>query len=192
MKNNILLFVLVMALPFVSYEQAHIDTIPAYLKNTAIPSFQILTDTVLKKGVLKDVAGNDSAGMVKDSTWFTNADLPKNRPVVIVYFSPECSHCQHEAEELEKSMDSAGYGLHKAFYVWVSFHPLKDLKKFGSQYHLDKFKNICIGRDLKYYIPSYFKVEFTPYIGVYNKNGRFVKEFRQGATPAELAAALAL
>src|SRR3569833_372091 len=31
----------------------------------------------------------------QDSTWFSAKDLKKNKPVMIIYFSPDCSHCLH-------------------------------------------------------------------------------------------------
>src|SRR5438128_12648826 len=33
-------------------------------------------------------------------TKYTTADLPKKKPVLIMLFSPDCEHCQHETEQL--------------------------------------------------------------------------------------------
>jgi hypothetical protein len=51
---------------------------------------------------------------------------------------------------------------------------------------LDKFPNIKVGRDLKYFIPAYYKVAFTPFMAIYNSQGLFSKEFREGARAEEL------
>src|SRR6185437_1446603 len=40
-----------------------------------------------------------------DSTVFTNKDLVKKKPVLIMIFSPDCGHCQHETEVLLKNID---------------------------------------------------------------------------------------
>jgi cytochrome oxidase Cu insertion factor (SCO1/SenC/PrrC family) len=123
-----------------------------------------------------------------DSTWYTNADLPARKPVIFIYFSPECGHCQIEMKNIALKMDSVK--LNRAQFVLISFHPVPDLEKFGRTYDLFKFKNLVIGRDTKYFLPSFFKVEFTPYIAVYDKKGKFNTEFRDGAKPEQLSEVL--
>jgi len=161
MKLFLSSILLLMLFPSASKEQSIKDTSLAYIKNPTIPSFKIIQT---------------------DSTWFTNENLPKNKPVVIIYFSPDCSHCQYEVKELNKKMDS----LSNTFFVWVSYHPMEDIKAFYIKYGLNKFSNVAVGRDPKYFIPAFYKVEFTPFIAVYNSQGKFVKEFREGASPQEL------
>jgi cytochrome oxidase Cu insertion factor (SCO1/SenC/PrrC family) len=146
-------------------QQAKDSSLPVYLKNPAIPSFSILTT---------------------DSATFTKNDLPKNKTVVLIYFSPDCSHCQYEAKQIVQYMDS----LRDVMFVWVSYHPLNEIKDFFTKYGLDKFKNVKIGRDTKYFIPTYYKVENTPFIAIYNRQGVFSKEFREGAKAEELIRAI--
>jgi peroxiredoxin len=146
-------------------QQAKDSSMPVYLKDPSIPSFSILKT---------------------DSTSFTKSDLPKNKSVILIYFSPDCSHCQYEAKQIVQYMDS----LRNAFFVWVSYHPMNEIKEFNIKYGLDKFKNILVGRDTKYFIPAYYKVENTPFIAVYNRQGIFTKEFREGAKAEELIRAI--
>ena len=35
-----------------------------------------------------------------DSTAFTNDQLKKNKPFVLMFFNPDCDHCQKETKEL--------------------------------------------------------------------------------------------
>src|SRR5689334_16303874 len=79
------------------------DTIPPYKKTNKLPEFAILKS---------------------DSTWFTNKQLPENKPVIIIYFSPECGHCQLTAEEFVKDMDK----LKNTELVWVSYHTPEEIK----------------------------------------------------------------
>jgi hypothetical protein len=46
-----------------------------------------------------------------------------------------------------------------------------------------------MGIDPKYFIPAFFRVEFTPFMVIY-RNDQFIKEFREGAKPEELIAVL--
>lgn len=148
-----------------SAQQAKDSSMPVYLKDPTIPAFTIVTT---------------------DSTTFTKSDLPKNKTVIVIYFSPDCSHCQYEAKQIVQYMDS----LKDVYFVWTSYHPMAEIKDFFVKYGLDKFKNIIVGRDTKYFIPAYYKVESTPFIAVYNRKGIFTKEFREGAKAEELIQAV--
>ena len=138
------------------------DTTAPYRKNPAIPVFKILQP---------------------DSTWFTEARLPKNRPIIIMYFSPECGHCQVEAEDMVKNVDQ----LKNAFLLLVSYHTPKEIGDFAKKYKLNKFPHMAMGRDTEYNLPSFFRVQQTPFLAVYSKEGKLVKTFEAGAGAAELA-----
>jgi len=162
-----LVILLLITIPFVSNSQSNsYDTLAPYLKTKKIPEFSIL----------------DCNSSKADSIWINNKSLPNNKPIVFVYFSPECSHCEYETEEIKKHMDS----LSKATFVFVSYHPLEKIKAFYDKYNLSKYANIVMGRDLKYYVPSFFRVEFTPFVAIYTPQGNFVKAYKQGADMAEL------
>lgn len=162
MQKFLLAFVLLIITG--SYANAQTQEISApYKKHPALPVFQILQS---------------------DSTWFTDAQIPPNRPVVIVYFSPECGHCQQEAEDLVKHMDE----LKKAFFVMVSFHSPSDIGAFAEKYKLAGLDNVRLGRDTAYYIPSFFQVQQTPFVAVYDKKHMLVKTFESGAGAEKLAA----
>jgi hypothetical protein len=104
--------------------------------------------------------------------------------VVILYFSPECSHCQLEVEDLVAHMDS----LKKAFFVMVSYHSPQDIGGFAHKYKLDSLDNVRLGRDTAYYLPSYYQVTQTPFVAVYNAQHKLQEVFRSGAGAQKLAA----
>lgn len=166
MKNLSIALFLIIAVPVTGYNQTNYDTLPPYLKTKSIPNFNLLECNSTKD----------------DSIWVSNKSLPVNRPIVFVYFSPDCSHCEYETDEIKKHMDS----LSNAFFVFVSYHPLEKIKEFYNKYGLSKYSNILMGRDTKYFIPSFFRVEFTPFVGVYDKDRNFVKAYKSGANMTEL------
>ncbi len=139
-----------------------VDTVPPYKKNPSLPPFKLLQ---------------------ADSTWFTNMELAKKKPVVIIYFSPECGHCQLAAQEMTNSIDK----LKDATFLWVSYYSVPDIAKFVENYHLAQYPNFKFGRDPQYFLPTYFRVKFTPFMAVYDNNGQFVQSFEQGASPEVLA-----
>lgn len=122
-----------------------------YQKDKSLPSFNIqLTDSV---------------------TYFTKEQLPKYPFTAIIYFSPDCGHCQHMAQDLIKHMDT----LKNTFFVLVAYKSISDIKGFAEYYQLNKFENLRIGRDPKYYVPSFYHVQSTPFVALYNKNQQLVK-----------------
>lgn len=130
-----------------------------YLKDASIPAFTLL---------------------LPDSSWFTREQIPeKYAHTLIIYFSPDCGHCQHEAKEIVRAMDS----LRNTFFVFAAYKPLEDISGFASYYGLDKFENVRIGRDPKYYIPSFYRVKFTPFIAAYNKKGLIEKVWDPETAP---------
>ena len=147
------------------------DSLPKYAKDKVIPGFKFLVD----------VKKNEATGKL-DTTWFANENLPNKRPVVIIYFSPECSHCHHEMKEIIKNIDS----LKKAFFVMASYHNLDSIKGFEIKYNTSSYKNMVIGRDTKYFLPVYYDIKFTPFIAVYDAQKNFVKAYDQGANMHEL------
>ncbi len=128
------------------------DTVPPYKKNPLIPAFSILQT---------------------DSTVFTKDELPKYDYTAIIYFSPDCGHCQYTVAELIKKMDS----LRNVFFVFVAFKSVPEIKEFYEHYDLARFPNIRMGRDTKYFIPSFYYITYTPFVAIYNRQGTLVKVY---------------
>jgi len=134
----------------------------SFLSNKNIPSFKL---------------------MQGDSTWLTNDNIPKDKPVVIIYFSPECGHCQLSAQEINNDIDK----VKDAFFIWVSYLPVPEIKQFADKYKLSQYDNFKFGRDPKYRIPAFYRVRFTPFMAVYNTEGKLMQTFDQGTTPEVLS-----
>lgn len=112
--------------------------------------------------------------LLSDSvTWYTKNDLPKKKKTLIMVFSPDCEHCQHETETIKKRINDF-----KNFQIlMVTPMPLYKMNEFYNHYELRKYKNITVGRDTKFFFPNYFKVRFLPFMAIYDKNFRLLKTF---------------
>lgn len=141
--------------------QAQQSTLPPFLKTKKLPEFNILQT---------------------DSTWFTHKELPKADFTIIIYFSPDCGHCQHEAKEMMNYMDS----LQHTFILWTSYRDMADIKGFAEEYGFFKHKNLKVGRDPSYGIPSFYQVKYVPFVAVYDKKGDYIKSFEGGVEMADL------
>jgi thiol-disulfide isomerase/thioredoxin len=118
-----------------------------------------------------------------DSTTIINKEsLQHKRPVVIILFSPECSHCQHEAAELVRSRDS----FSDIQLVFSTTYPLSSMNQFAEKYELNKLKHVMIGRDIHYSLPSFYGIKNLPYVALYNKNGKLLTTFEGSAEVPKL------
>jgi len=155
MKKIFLFFTLIFAISAVNAQNY---TPPPY-----IPPYQILT---------------------ADSVTVTPLNLKKNKPVMVIYFQPDCSHCEHLMYEMKPKMKD----FKDIQVVMVTFVQLKALKVFYRDFDLKKYPNFIVGTEgygLK--VQKYYQVKTTPYIALYDKNGKLFKAWEKAPTVDELA-----
>jgi thioredoxin-related protein len=126
---------------------------PPYLKNPGIPPFKLLK---------------------VDSVHFvTREDLKKNHRVLIMFFSPECDHCKHQMKDI-----LADYNKFKDIeIVMATYQPFDEMKSFYEYFRIADHPEILMGRDEKFMLPPYFRMQSLPCLVLYDKKGQFVKKF---------------
>ncbi len=107
------------------------------------------------------------------TTKYTKNDLPRKKPVLLMLFSPDCSHCQHTAEELLQYKDR----LKDLHIVMSTLHPLYQMNAFVEKYRLKELPNLVVGRDMYYLLPSFYGIKSLPYLAFYNKKGGLIMGF---------------
>jgi len=103
--------------------------------------------------------------MLDSATQFNTSQIPNGKPIVLLFFSPDCEHCQAEATYLLRKMDS----LKEVDFYFVSIDPLDRLRIFNACYNLYHYSNITLGKDYTYSFPRYFKGASPPYLILYDK-----------------------
>ncbi|HEY2581007.1 MAG TPA: thioredoxin-like domain-containing protein [Mucilaginibacter sp.] len=108
-----------------------------------------------------------------DSVYVTPANLKKNKPVMIIYFAPDCSHCKNFMFEMKPHMDE----LKNVQVVMISFVlQLKAIQTFYNDFNLKSYPNFTVGTEgYTYVVQRYYEVKTTPYIAIYGKDGKLVK-----------------
>jgi cytochrome oxidase Cu insertion factor (SCO1/SenC/PrrC family) len=157
MKSTLLFFGFLF-FSFSGFAQTDSTKIPPYQRYPTLPPIQILL--------------SDS------STMFTKAQIQNGKPVLFMIFSPDCSHCQHETEELIAHMDE----LKDDQIVMITYHPLYMMKDFIANYGLSKYSNIVVGKDIYYITTGFFDIHNIPYLAMYNKKGKLIEGF-EGSLP---------
>ena len=62
--------------------------------------------------------------------------------------------------------------------------PFDKMVAFYKKYDLDRFNNIIVGKDLGYFLPTFFNIRNLPFLAFYNKKKELISVF-EGALPIE-------
>jgi thioredoxin-related protein len=143
---------------------AQTDSSQMYFKVPTIPAFNLLK--------------------IPDSSNFTNNQLLKNTATVLIFFAPDCDHCQEETKKLTAKIDQ----LKNTQILLVTWMDFNMVKKFYVDYKLADYSNITITRDPQYKFLQYYGVHSIPDIFVYDKNGKYLNHFKKTIPVEEIAA----
>lgn len=128
--------------------------------------------------------------LTKDSAYLTNANLKKDKPVMLIYFAPDCSHCQRLMYEMKPEM-AKFKNIQILMVTFTQTNMLKMLKEFYRDYNFAAYPNILMGTEYpNYVVQRYYNVSTTPYIAIYDHKGKLVKAFEKAPKMAELEAAI--
>lgn len=151
MKRSILILALI-ATTFAGHAQK--DTANNYVnKFLSIPDFKINT--------------------APDSSFFGNEQLKKNEPFMIMFFSPDCDHCQKQTKDLLAYKNE----LKDLQIIMVSALSYNDSKNFYNEYGLASMPNVKLGTDPSYQMRKIYRLQTMPAMYVYDKNGTLAKAF---------------
>ena len=139
-----------------------VDMSAPFRKNPVIPSFDLLRP--------------DS------STHLTKADISAKHKTLLMFFSPECTHCQHQTEDMLAAIDS----LKDIQIVMATYQPFEEMVAFNQKYEIEKYSNIKLGRDTKYFLPPYYRMKSLPFLALYDTTGNYITSFEGNQKVATL------
>ncbi|KAA6439120.1 redoxin domain-containing protein [Dyadobacter flavalbus] len=113
---------------------------------------------------------------------FTSSQLAAG-PVVLIYFSPDCEHCQNFTQDMVKNFNV----FTNKQVVMVTFQAMDMLKPFVSRYNLGSYSNVKVGTEgTSYAVQRYYQIRSFPYVAIYDKSGKLVKTFEGEQPHAEI------
>jgi thioredoxin-related protein len=107
------------------------------------------------------------------TTKYTKEHIPKKKHVLLMLFSPDCSHCQHTAEEMLQRKEE----LKNIHIIMATLHSITEMNAFAEKYGLKQMDNIILGKDIYYFMPSFYSVKNLPYMAFYNQKGKLIQGF---------------
>jgi thioredoxin-related protein len=149
MKKRFLLSVLVL---LVLFAEAQVDTSVPYKRFPTVPPFSLLQA--------------DSSMLTKDKL--------KKAPVLIMFFSPTCEHCQHQVKDMMKRIDE----FKNIQWILATYQQFDEMVGFIKEYKLNKHSNIKVGRDSKYILPPFYQMQNLPYLALYDKKGDLITTYQ--------------
>lgn len=113
-------------------------------------------------------------------SYFSKEDLPKKSTVLLILFNPQCEHCQHETEDIIRQIDK----FKNTRIVMATNMPFDTMMTFRARYQLEKYRNIIVGQDTHYFLPSFFMISNLPFLACYNRKKELITVF-EGSVPVE-------
>lgn len=116
---------------------------------------------------------------------FTKANLKAGAATVVIFFDPDCEHCQQQAQWLKT--DIAKLKSTNVQFMWVSTADPKPIADFEKRFFTGiTTPPIYFAQDKDYNFDNYFGYSEVPNIKVYDSKGKFVKEFKKEVAINEL------
>ena len=116
---------------------------------------------------------------------FESRQLSTNRPLLLIYFAPDCDHCLVLLDALFKKTAS----FKNAEIVLISFKPVQQMAPFEKKYGTAQHANMHVGTEgWTFFLRNHFRLQKTPFVALYDKQRKLVCVFRETTSVAEILA----
>jgi hypothetical protein len=106
-------------------------------------------------------------------SYFNTKNLPKDKPVVMLSFIPQCPYCRAQVREITEDIND----LSEIQFLIFTTPPFSGMKKFYEEFQLGKYKNIITGVDTNDFFGNYFQAAQVPYLAIYGKDKKLNQSF---------------
>ena len=114
---------------------------------------------------------------------YTNTSFSSKKPIVLIYFAPDCEHCQALTKQLLRNVSA----FKNAQVIMVSFEPLQDVSIFQKDYGLNKYPNILMGtEEPALFFKNYYNLQHTPFTALFDKNKKLVVSYKDSTPLSDL------
>ncbi|MEO8719582.1 MAG: redoxin domain-containing protein [Ginsengibacter sp.] len=112
---------------------------------------------------------------------FSSAEISHKKPLLLIYFAPDCEHCQVLMKQLLKKMST----FKNTEIVMVTFESLQSVAGFEKQYQTHKYPNLKVGMEVPvFFFRKYYQLEHTPFTALFDKNRKLIVSYKEN-TPID-------
>lgn len=136
------------------------------------------------KGIKKQVDNGKTEALIKtlpefsfyslEDILYTRNSLKEGVPIVILYFHPNCEHCQYEATQLVNHKED----FKAAQLIMISIAPVNEIKTFFTTYQLNQLPNLTILSDKEVQFEHYFGSAILPTVLIYSKDWQLKNKYK--------------
>jgi protein-disulfide isomerase len=118
-----------------------------------------------------------------DGKIFKAADLKSGKSTLLVYFSPECDHCQVFMKAYFKKADAFA----KANVLMITYLPADRVVTSVKEYPVNKFTNITVGTEgMTFVVRDHLGIQNMPFAALYDKKNRLIRKYERDIPLDEL------
>ncbi len=105
---------------------------------------------------------------------FKAEDLPLDKPIIIIYFSPECDDCQHLMNNILSRISE----FNSVSISMITNFSIESVSNFVTRNNLEKYSNIYAGTEgNSLFVMNYYNIDQIPFVALYTKDGDLVKKY---------------
>lgn len=109
-----------------------------------------------------------------DGRLFKAENLPYGKPILIIYFSPDCEECQKLTGELLGRIDD----FRNISIAMITYQSIENVKKYVSKNKLNNYSNIYIGTEgSSLFVRNWYNIMTFPFLILYNSNGDMIRMY---------------
>ncbi|MGN6530500.1 MAG: TlpA family protein disulfide reductase [Ginsengibacter sp.] len=106
---------------------------------------------------------------------FSSSEVSNKKPLIIIYFAPDCEHCQILMTGLFKRVNE----FKDAEILMATFESDAAVAGFVKQYQTAKYSNIKVGTEIPvFFFRMYYQLEHTPFTALFDKNHQLIVSYK--------------
>lgn len=152
--------------------------------------FQLLSFITLILLFVSNVDANAQTGkippfriMQPNGNEYRADNLPMGKPILIIYFSPDCDDCLAFMDKFIKQIGS----FNKVSITMITYLPISEVAKFSTEYRIYKYGNIVVGTEAPtIFVRNYYNITKIPFVALYDKNGNKIVSYERNIPIMEL------
>lgn len=114
---------------------------------------------------------------------YSTTNLSKNKPTVLIYFAPDCEHCQVLIKAFFKKIAE----FKNTQVLMVTFKPVNELVDFEKSFKTHSYSNVHVGAETNpLYLQAFFNLQKTPFTALYDKDRNLLVSYKKDTTVDEL------
>jgi thiol-disulfide isomerase/thioredoxin len=118
-----------------------------------------------------------------DGTTVSSAKNLGKKPLLVIYFAPDCEHCRKLMDQLFPKMAA----FKNTEILMVTFESLNDVAWFENHYQTKKYANVQVGMEVPvFFLKNYYHLEHTPFTALFNKKGKLMVSYKEYTPVSEL------